>query len=79
MLRDSFGRAIRDLRISITDRCNFRCFYCMPKEAMEWQPKGEILTYEEIVRLAEVFVALWESANSGSRAENRWSAVTSRN
>jgi cyclic pyranopterin phosphate synthase len=58
MLRDSYGRQIRDLRISITDRCNFRCFYCMPQEAMEWQPKSEILSYEEIVTLAEVFVAL---------------------
>jgi len=58
VLRDSYGRAIRDLRISITDRCNFRCFYCMPKEAMEWQPKAEILTYEEIIKLTEVFVGL---------------------
>lgn len=58
LLRDSFGRPIRDLRLSITDRCNFRCFYCMPQEAMEWQPKTEILSYEEIIRLAEVFVAL---------------------
>jgi GTP 3',8-cyclase len=58
VLQDSHGRAIRDLRISITDRCNFRCFYCMPKEAMEWQPKGEILTFEEIVTLTEVFVSL---------------------
>ena len=58
ILRDSYGRAIRDLRISITDRCNFRCFYCMPKEAMEWQPKSEILSYEEIITLAEVFVSL---------------------
>lgn len=58
LLRDSFGRPIRDLRISITDRCNFRCFYCMPQEAMEWQPKNEILSYEEIIRLAEVFVSL---------------------
>ena len=49
ILKDKFGRSIRDLRISVTDRCNFRCFYCMPKEAMEWQPKAEILTYEEIV------------------------------
>ncbi len=57
-LKDSYGRTIRDLRISITDRCNFRCFYCMPKEAMEWQPKTEILSYEEIVTLAEVFVGL---------------------
>lgn len=58
ILRDSYGRAIHDLRISITDRCNFRCFYCMPKEAMEWQPKAEILAYEEIICLAEVFAGL---------------------
>jgi cyclic pyranopterin phosphate synthase len=58
LLKDSYGRAIRDLRISITDRCNFRCFYCMPKEAMEWQPKAEILSYEEIVTLTEIFVKL---------------------
>src|SRR5215471_20789358 len=58
LLKDSYGRAIRDLRISITDRCNFRCFYCMPEEAMEWKPKPEILTFEEIVRLAEIFVGL---------------------
>jgi cyclic pyranopterin phosphate synthase len=58
LLKDSYGRTIRDLRISITDRCNFRCFYCMPKEAMEWQPKSEILTYEEIVYLTEIFVSL---------------------
>lgn len=58
LLTDSFGRPIRDLRISITDRCNFRCFYCMPTEAMEWKPKPEILTYEEIIQLAEIFVGL---------------------
>src|SRR5262249_9884300 len=58
LLKDSYGRAIRDLRISITDRCNFRCFYCMPQEAMEWQPKSEILSYEEIVTLTEIFVTL---------------------
>ncbi len=57
-LKDSYGRAIRDLRISITDRCNFRCFYCMPVEAMEWKTKPEILTYEEIIQLAELFVSL---------------------
>ena len=58
LLKDNYGRAIRDLRISITDRCNFRCFYCMPQEAMEWKPKPEILTYEEILRVTEVFVSL---------------------
>ncbi len=58
LLKDNYGRAIRDLRISITDRCNFRCFYCMPTEAMEWKPKPEILSYEEIVYLTEIFVSL---------------------
>ena len=58
VLRDSYGRPIRDLRISITDRCNFRCFYCMPKEAMEWKPKAEILSYEELLVLTEIFVSL---------------------
>ena len=57
-LKDNFGRAIRDLRISITDRCNFRCFYCMPEESMEWRPKNEILTYEEIIVLTELFVGM---------------------
>lgn len=58
ILKDSYGRAIRDLRISVTDRCNFRCFYCMPTESMEWQPKSEILSYEEILTLTEIFVEL---------------------
>lgn len=44
LLKVSYGRAIRDLRISITDRCNFRCFYCMPEDSLEWKPKPEILT-----------------------------------
>ena len=44
LLKDCYGRAIRDLRISITDRYNFRCFYCIPEEAMEGEPKPEILT-----------------------------------
>ena len=52
-LVDSFGRVHTNLRISITDRCNFRCTYCMPEE-MEFYPKAEILTYEEILRLARV-------------------------
>lgn len=47
-LRDQFGRSIEYLRISVTDRCNFRCAYCMPAEGMPWLPKSEILTYEEI-------------------------------
>ena len=55
-LVDGFGRIARDLRISITDRCNFRCTYCMPKEGMEFVPRSELLSYEEIVRLARLFV-----------------------
>ena len=47
-LIDQFGRTIEYLRISVTDRCNFRCVYCMPAEGLEWLPKAEILSYEEI-------------------------------
>src|SRR5436305_6267291 len=47
-LRDQFGRSIEYLRISVTDRCNFRCVYCMPETGMQWLPKSEILSYEEI-------------------------------
>ena len=47
-LRDQFGRSIEYLRISVTDRCNFRCSYCMPLEGLPWLPKADILTYEEI-------------------------------
>ncbi|MEQ1874775.1 MAG: GTP 3',8-cyclase MoaA [Ilumatobacteraceae bacterium] len=55
-LIDSFGRTIRDLRLSVTDRCNFRCTYCMPEEGMQWLPRSEVLTFEEFERLARIFV-----------------------
>ena len=55
-LTDSFGRVHRDLRISVTDRCNYRCTYCMPAEGMEWLPRSELLTFEEIERVARVCV-----------------------
>jgi len=55
-LIDSYGRAVRDLRISVTDRCNFRCTYCMPEEGMVWLPRTEVLTYEEIARVARICV-----------------------
>ncbi len=59
VLRDSYGRAIRDLRVSVTDRCNFRCFYCLPHGAPEEAaPKAALLTYEEIERAVEVFASL---------------------
>ncbi|MBW3575044.1 MAG: GTP 3',8-cyclase MoaA [Actinobacteria bacterium] len=53
---DSFGRAHRDLRISVTDRCNFRCTYCMPEDGLVWVPRQDILSFEEIERLARVCV-----------------------
>lgn len=53
-LFDRYGREHDDLRISVTDRCNFRCFYCMPEEGMTWLPHDEILGYEEIARVVRV-------------------------
>lgn len=61
-LKDQLGRPIRDLRISVTDRCNFRCSYCMPKEVFgddyAFMPKQELLSFEEIQRLTKVFVSM---------------------
>jgi len=57
-LVDTFGRIADDLRISVTDRCNFRCTYCMPAEGLPWLPREDILTFEEITRLAGVFEGL---------------------
>ena len=58
-VRDVLGRQIRDLRISVTDRCNFRCIYCMPKEVFgadyEFLARSQLLSFEEITRLARVF------------------------
>ena len=51
---DQFGRKIEYLRISVTDKCNFRCLYCMPVEGLPWLPKSEILSYEEIAAIVEV-------------------------
>jgi cyclic pyranopterin phosphate synthase len=56
-LIDPYGRTVRDLRISITDRCNFRCTYCMPEEGMKWLPREEVLTYEELARVAGICVS----------------------
>ena len=57
-LRDQFGRSIEYLRISVTDRCNFRCLYCMPVEGMEWLPKRDILSYEEITEIVRQLAPL---------------------
>src|SRR4026209_2618424 len=60
--RDILGRPLHDLRISVTDRCNFRCTYCMPKEIFgpdfAFLPRDQVLSFEEIERLARAFVAL---------------------
>jgi cyclic pyranopterin phosphate synthase len=57
-LVDGFGRVADDLRISVTDRCNFRCTYCMPAEGLRWLPRSELLTFEEMTRLLALFVRL---------------------
>ncbi|HLI08203.1 MAG TPA: GTP 3',8-cyclase MoaA [Ktedonobacteraceae bacterium] len=57
-LVDSYGRRIKSMRISVTDKCNFRCTYCMPAEGLPWLKKAEILSYEEIVRIARVAVSI---------------------
>jgi len=55
-LIDKHGRTVRDLRISVTDRCNFRCTYCMPEEGLKWLDKAEVLSFEEIVRVSRILV-----------------------
>ena len=61
-LVDGHGRRIGDLRISVTDRCSFRCTYCMPANGVPWLPREEILTFEEIERLAGIFVSMGVSS-----------------
>jgi cyclic pyranopterin phosphate synthase len=57
-LVDAHGRPISDLRVSVTDRCNFRCRYCMPAEGMPWLDRSEVLSFEEITRLVRIFAGL---------------------
>lgn len=57
-LVDRFGRVARDLRVSVTDRCNLRCTYCMPEAGMPWIPKSDLLTDDELVRLIGIYVGL---------------------
>jgi GTP 3',8-cyclase len=56
MLSDTYGRVATDLRVSLTDRCNLRCSYCMPAEGLDWLPKPELLTDDEVVRLVRIGV-----------------------
>ena len=57
-LRDAFERPLGSLRVSVTDRCNLRCRYCMPQEEYVWLPREDLLTFEEVAQLASVFTAL---------------------
>jgi cyclic pyranopterin phosphate synthase len=57
-LRDSWGRELKSLRVSVTDKCNFRCRYCMPAEGLEWLGRDEVLSFEEIARLVRVLASM---------------------
>lgn len=57
-MKDQFGRSIEYLRISVTDRCNFRCVYCMPEQGLDWLPRAEILSYEEITAVVQQLAPL---------------------
>ena len=57
-LRDSWGREIKSVRVSVTDKCNFRCTYCMPAEGLQWLGRDEILSFEEIARLVRLLARL---------------------
>src|SRR5271154_2741210 len=58
VLRDALGRPLASLRLSVTDRCNLRCMYCMPEENYRWLPQDHLLSFEELVHLVDIFTAL---------------------
>ncbi len=58
MLTDNHGRKINYLRLAVTDRCNLRCFYCMPEEGIEWLERKELMTYEEMLRICKVLIGM---------------------
>src|SRR5947207_6703793 len=72
---DRLERPLGSLRISVTDRCNMRCRYCMPEQEYVWLPKESILTFEEITRLVGVFASLGRSEERrvGKECRSRWS------
>src|SRR5713101_7718742 len=78
VLRDSYGRVADDLRISITDRCNFRCIYCMPAEGLKWLNREDLLRFEEITRLARILSSGTVCARSASPVASRSCASRSR-
>jgi len=58
IVRDTLGRPLKSLRLSVTDRCNLRCLYCMPEEEYVWLPREELLTFEELQQLVDIFTGL---------------------
>ena len=75
MIRDLLGRPLRNLRLSVTDRCNLRCSYCMPEAEYVWLPREDILHFEEMSTLVDVFARAGVDA-SGSPAASRCCAAT---
>ena len=57
-LTDGWGREIKSVRVSVTDKCNFRCRYCMPAEGLEWLGRDELLTFEEMARVVRVLASM---------------------
>ena len=78
VLRDSYGRVADDLRISVTDRCNFRCIYCMPAEGLKWLAREDILRFEEIRRLAKLFVERYGVRTIRITGGEHWSGSASK-
>lgn len=58
MLIDSHGRKINYLRLAVTDRCNLRCTYCMPRKGLDWLPREELMTYDEMLRICSLLVKM---------------------
>ena len=58
ILVDNYGRTMNYLRLAVTDRCNLRCAYCMPAEGLNWLPRKELMTYEEMLRICSLFVTM---------------------
>src|SRR3954469_9329641 len=68
-LVDGWGREIKSVRVSVTDKCNFRCRYCMPAEGLEWLPRDEVLSFEEIARLVRLPAARGADENRPTGGE----------
>ena len=77
-LVDRYGRVHDDLRISVTDRCNLRCVYCMPEEGLSFLRMDQLLTFDEITRVARAWPGVSASRRYGSPAGSRWCARDSR-